>query len=153
MRGGSEQLGLEQVILLRGAYLEPPSALWTFEARQIGENDVEIHFFQRSPNAREIPHLNMTRNQYENVFLPVVDSGVNNQPQQLRGINYRGFPGSWWNIATLEGRQGGYKHRSHKRSHKRSGKSSHKRSGKSSHKRSSHQGRKSHTKKSCRRRH
>lgn len=162
MRGGSEQLGLGQVVLLEGAYIEHAST-WRFVAYQIGEN-VEIHFYRRSPNARVIPHLDMTRNQYENVFLPVVDSGVNNQPQLLRGINHRGFPGSWWNIATLEGRpnqesrtnrpnqesrtngpnqEGGYKHRSH----------SHKRSGKSGHKRSGHKRRKSHTKKSCRRRH
>ena len=159
MRGGSEQLGLGQVVLLEGAYIEHAST-WRFVAYQIGEN-VEIHFYRRSPNARVIPQLDMTRDQYDNVFLPVVDSGVNNhQPQLLRGINYRGFPGSWWNIATLEGRpnqegrpnrpnqEGGYKHRSH--SHKRSG---HKRSGKSGHKRSGHKRRKSHTKKSCRRRH
>lgn len=154
MRGGSEQVARAQsnvnlVVLLDGGYMENESeagscggrtrCLWQFTAYQNGEN-VEIHFSRMlsSPTTRNIPQLNMTLDQYINVFLPVVDSGANNhQPLMLRGINYRGLPGSWWSRALLEPRpnqgrpnQGGYKRRQRfsakivayehkKRSHKR----------------------------------
>ena len=117
MRGGSVVLPLPRLPppLLDGGYMENNSVIWRFTAYQNGEN-VQIQFYRMSPNAREIPQLDMTQDQYNNVFLPVVDSGVDNdQPRMLRGINYCGLPGSWWSRAILEGRrrpnQGGYKRR------------------------------------------
>lgn len=113
MRGGSP----EPLFLLDGGYMENESDIWKFTAYQIDENDVEIRFSPMS-NPRVIPKLNMTMHQYTNVFFPVVDSGVNNhEPLVLRGINYRGLPGSWWSRAFLEqwrqnnANLGGYKRR------------------------------------------
>jgi hypothetical protein len=133
MRGGSEIMD-QQEVLLEGAYITDMRNLREFRVYQIDDN-VMISFNQ-GVNLPLLPPMQLTLREYQQEFLPVVDSGAYN-PQHRR-FTFRGttWPGSWWSRAILEvpvGNAGG-KHRrkcsAHKHHHKRSGKS-HKRSGKS----------------------
>ncbi len=146
MRGGSEIIN-EPVVLLEGGYMTMDRRnMYEFVVTQndmVPQNDanrVVINLrallpLPPLPLPPPLPPIYLSENEYRQEFLPVVDSGANDQPHGM----FRGLSGSWWSRgrAMLEAaparaaptRHAGGKHQRKRSAHKRSGKSGHKRSG------------------------
>ena len=140
MRGGSEIIDPPPEVLLEGVYhLLVERVMYEFVVNQTGPDMVIIRR-QRLPrhlNLPDLPEIHLTLREYQEQFLPVVDS---DRIFQLNDMAWRGL---WWSRARLleapAGNAGG-KHRRKRSAHKH-------------HKRSGHNRRKSHKNKShrCRR--
>jgi len=133
MQGGSEIIDQrpQEVLLLDGMYnIESERQWYPFWVHQIGDDLVIIRFGEHV----ELPILRtiqLTLIEYRDLFLPVVDSGANNDHPRRFTIHGTTWPGLWWSRAILEapprGREGG-KHQRKRSGHKRHKRSSHKRS-------------------------
>jgi hypothetical protein len=150
MRGGSEIIDPPPEVLLEGAYMtEDQQTMYSFVVTQTDPDSVIIRrqILPRNLNYPGLlPPIQLTMREYREQFLPVVDSGANNDNPIRFTIHGTIWTGSWWSIARLLETPAGNAGGKHQR--KRSGKSGHKRSG---HKRSGHK-RSGHKNKSHRRR-